>query len=77
MNKATALAALSALAPFAHAAETNEVTTLERVVVTASPIAKEERFTADGADVTFVGADQTARLTAQDLPTALRHVPGV
>lgn len=77
MNKAAALAALSALAPFARAAETNEVTTLERVVVTASPIAKEERFTADGADVTFVGADQTARLTAQDLPTALRHVPGV
>ena len=77
MNKASALAALSALALFAHAAETNEVTTLERVVVTASPIAKEECFTADGADVTFVGADQTARLTAQDLPTALRHVLGV
>ncbi|MBR1920412.1 MAG: TonB-dependent receptor plug domain-containing protein, partial [Kiritimatiellae bacterium] len=35
------------------------------------------RFTPDGADVTTIGPDQTARLTAQDLPTALRHVPGV
>ncbi len=57
--------------------ETNAVATLERVIVTASPIAKEERFTLDGADVTFVGSEQTARLTAQDLPTALRNVPGI
>lgn len=28
--------------------ETNAVATLERVIVTASPIAKEERFTLDG-----------------------------
>lgn len=72
----TALALfLSALC--AAADETNTVAVLEPVVVTASPVAKEERFTPDGADVTLVGADQTARLSAQDLPTALRLVPGV
>ena len=70
-------AAVAALPVFGESAATNAVAELERVVVTASPIAKEERFTPDGAEVTFVGADQTARLTAQDLPTALRHVPGV
>ncbi len=60
-----------------ESAAKSAVAELEPVVVTASPIAKEERFTPDGAEVTFVGSDQTARLTAQDLPTALRHVPGV
>ena len=52
-------------------------TNLAPIVVTASPIAKEERFTADGAEVVRVGMEQTANLPAQDLPTALRHVPGV
>ncbi len=77
MSRETILAAMTAVAFVAGAEGTNDVATLGRVVVTASPIAKEERFTPDGADVTSVGADQTARLTAQDLPTALRHVPGV
>ena len=77
MTIKTVLPAFAAAALFAGAAAADGVATLERIVVTASPIAKEERFTPDGADVTSVGADQTARLTAQDLPTALRHVPGV
>ncbi|MCQ2368181.1 MAG: TonB-dependent receptor plug domain-containing protein [Kiritimatiellae bacterium] len=47
------------------------------IVVTASPIVQEERNTPDGAEVVYVGSDQLARLSAQDLPTALRHVPGV
>ena len=72
-----ASAALAALPLRGETAATNTVAELEPVVVTASPIAREERFTPDGAEVTFVGSDQTARLTAQDLPTALRHVPGV
>ena len=47
------------------------------VVVTASPIAQEERNTFDGAEVVEIGSAQMGRLSAQDLPTALRHVPGV
>ena len=74
---AAALAAFAANLFAGGAQETNAVAVLERVVVTASPIAKEERFTPDGADVTFVGSEQTSRLVAQDLPTALRNVPGV
>ena len=46
-----------------------------QITVTASPIAREELFTVDGAEVCTVGADQTSRLTAQDLPTVLRSVP--
>lgn len=72
-----ASAALAALPLRGETAATNTVAELEPVVVTASPIAREERFTPDGAEVTLVGSDQTARLTAQDLPTALRHVPGI
>ena len=71
------LAATTVLPLRGETAATNSVAELEPVLVTASPVAREERFTPDGAEVTFVGADQTARLTAQDLPTALRHVPGV
>ena len=69
--------AFAAMPLFGEPAATNAVSELEPVVVTASPIAKEERFTPDGAEVTLVSSDQTARLTAQDLQTALRHVPGV
>ena len=49
-----------ATAPLFGDAATNTVAELEPVVVTASPIAKEERFTPDGAETTFVGMDQTA-----------------
>ena len=52
-------------------------TTNITVVVTASPIAQEERNTFDGAEVVEIGSAQMGRLSAQDLPTALRHVPGV
>lgn len=47
------------------------------IVVTASPIIEEERNTPDGAEIVYVGSDQLSRLSAQDLPTALRHVPSV
>ena len=53
------------------------VSTNITVVVTASPIAQDERNTPDGAEVVEIGAAQLGRLSAQDLPTALRHVPGV
>lgn len=47
------------------------------VTVVASPVAREERFEPDGAEVVTIGSDQTSRLSAQDLPTALRQVAGV
>ena len=72
------IAAVSVLVCTLQIAVAAPVTTnLAPIVVTASPIAKEERFTADGAEVVRVGMEQTANLPAQDLPTALRHVPGV
>lgn len=52
-------------------------TVTNTIVVTASPIVQEERNTPDGAEIVYVGSDQLSRLSAQDLPTALRHVPGV
>ena len=64
--------ALPFIGLFAASLYTNAV-----ITVTASPIAETERFAADGAEVVTVGADQLARLSAQDLPTALRSVPGV
>ena len=48
-----------------------------RIVVTASPIADCERVTKDGAASVVVGRTQIERLSATDLPTALRQVPGV
>lgn len=56
---------------------TNAPSTNIVVRVTASPIAQAEAFTPDGADTVVVGRGQLDRLSAQDLPTALRHVPGV
>jgi len=47
------------------------------VVVTASPITDLERVTKDGANSTVIGRHQIERLSATDLPTALRQVPGV
>ena len=49
--------ALAALPLRGETAATNTVAELEPVVVTASPIAREERFTPDGAEVTLVGSD--------------------
>jgi len=48
-----------------------------RIVVTASPITDYERVSKDGADSVVVGRAQIERLSATDLPTALRQVPGV
>lgn len=48
-----------------------------RVVVTASPIIQYERTGKDGASEAVVGREQLERLSAVDLPTALRQVPGV
>jgi len=47
------------------------------IVVTASPIADYERVSKDGASSVVVGRKQLERLSATDLPTALRQVPGV
>jgi len=54
----------------------NTVTGVE-IVVTASPITDFERVTKDGANSAVVGRQQIERLSATDLPTALRQVPGV
>ena len=58
-------------------AETNDVTTLPTVVVTATPVTQEETVFRDGADRVLVSRDQLSALNAQDLQTALRQVPGV
>ncbi|HOR98451.1 MAG TPA: hypothetical protein PLZ74_08745, partial [Kiritimatiellia bacterium] len=47
------------------------------IEVTASPITQLEETTLDGANRVVVGRDQLDRLSATDLPTALRQVPGV
>lgn len=47
------------------------------VEVIASPITQFEETTLDGANRAVVGRDQLDRLSATDLPTALRQVPGV
>lgn len=47
------------------------------IEVVASPIAQSEEFTADGAETVTIGAGQMSRLSAQDLQTALRQIPGV
>ncbi len=56
---------------------TNGVGTLPPVIVTASPILQTENVTRDGAESVVVGRGQLALLNAQDIPTALRQVPGV
>lgn len=71
----TAYAALTA--SFATAqTETNAVKET-RIEVTASPIADFERTLKDGANQVVVGRAQLDRLNANDLPTALRQIPGV
>ena len=70
------LVTLAVVSSFAAEDSDSSVTNIE-VEVIASPIAQSESFTPDGADTVTVGAGQMSRLTAQDLQTALRHVPGV
>ena len=47
------------------------------IEVVASPVTQLEQTAPDGANRAVVGRDQLERLSATDLPTALRHVPGV
>lgn len=49
----------------------------DAVVVTARPITFAERVNDYGGVVSSVGRDQLVNLNAQDLPSALRRVPGV
>ena len=60
-----------------RAAATNEVVALPPVVVTASPVTQAESVSKDGAESVLVAREQLALLNAQDLPSALRQVPGV
>ena len=48
-----------------------------RIEVSATPITDVESVGKDGANSVIVGQDQLDRLSATDLPTALRQVPGV
>ena len=72
---ATACAVLAASIATAQT-ETN-ATSETRIEVTASPIADFERTLKDGANQVVIGRAQLDRLNANDLPTALRQVPGV
>ncbi|MFA7172532.1 MAG: TonB-dependent receptor plug domain-containing protein [Kiritimatiellia bacterium] len=56
---------------------TSNIVVLARVLVTASPITDSERVGKDGANSVVVSRQQIKRLSATDLPTALRQVPGV
>ena len=60
-----------------RAAATNEVVALPPVVVTASPVTQAESVSKDGAESVLVAREQLSLLNAQDLPPALRQVPGV
>lgn len=50
---------------------------MEEVVVVASPIIEGNRVSNTGNQVTTVSRKQIDDLNAQDLPSALRHTPGV
>ena len=61
----------------AHAQEKGQVAQLPEVVVTASPIIEGNEVNRLGSQVTVVNQEQIEDLNAQDLPSALRRVPGV
>ena len=50
---------------------------MEEVIVTASPIIEGNDVNSYGSQVTSVSKEQISDLNAQDLPSALRRVPGV
>jgi len=50
---------------------------MEEVIVTASPIIEGNEVNNYGSQVTTVSREQISDLNAQDLPSALRRVPGV
>lgn len=53
------------------------VTTNLLITVVGTPIIEHDKVTPDGAEICTVGEKQLDRLSAQDIQTALRHVPGV
>lgn len=53
------------------------VVAVDTVSVTATPIMAEEEVNLYGGTVTLVGRQQVEDLSAQDLPSALRLLPGV
>ena len=73
------LAFLQTWVPAGLAAETEgqKPVRMEEVVVTASPIIEGNRVNSFGGSSTVVTEEQIADLNAQDLPSALRLVPGV
>jgi outer membrane cobalamin receptor len=78
MTAATAFFGVEAEQPVAiQRKDSKEAKTNIVIEVTASPITQEERIEKDGADQVVVGRAQIARLSAMDLQTALRQVPGV
>ena len=69
-----------ALSGMAQQSGTNTVentTESGEIVVVASPIVQYEQVGKDGANNAVIGRGQIERLSATDLPTALRQVPGV
>jgi len=60
-----------------HAQEKGQVAQLQEVVVTASPIVEGNEVNRLGSRFTVVDQEQIEDLNAQDLPSALRRVPGV
>ena len=61
----------------AYAQGTSAPKSLEKVVVTGSPIIESSRIDAFGSLTTEVGASQVRDLNALDLSSALRRTPGV
>ena len=68
---------LSIPSAFAEEKKPGEPLKLEPVEVVASPIIEGNLITEYGSQVTTVGEKQVESLNAQDLPSALRRVPGV
>jgi len=61
----------------AYAQGTSAPKSLEKIVVTGSPIIESSRIDAFGSLTTEVGASQVRDLNALDLSSALRRTPGV
>lgn len=73
----TALFAVSLFAAADTLNTSSNATPETRIVITASPITQFEQTAKDGANSAVIGRDQLGRLSATDLPTALRQVPGM
>jgi iron complex outermembrane receptor protein len=64
-------------APTPRTSAADDAPALPAVLVTATPVTQDETVSTDGADSVWVSRDQLTLLNAQDLPTALRQVPGL